>query len=103
MTVKKFFTMVCGMEDNTVISFANVGARYDTDEDVLTDVSFNIGAGSFYFLSGASGAGEAGNGESGGDAESGFDLTCINADGSLSGLCVDADGYADTDTRRRGF
>ena len=50
--------MVDGMEDNTVISFANVGARYDQDEDVLTDVSFNIGAGSFYFLSGASGAGK---------------------------------------------
>lgn len=58
MTVKKNFTMVNGMEDNTVISFANVGARYDDDEDVLTDVSFNIGAGSFYFLSGASGAGK---------------------------------------------
>ena len=50
--------MVYGMEDNTIISFANVGARYDDDEDVLTDVSFNIGAGSFYFLSGASGAGK---------------------------------------------
>ncbi len=50
--------MVVGMEDNTIISFANVGARYDDDEDVLTDVSFNIGAGAFYFLSGASGAGK---------------------------------------------
>ena len=58
LTVKKIFTMVNGMEDNTVISFANVGARYDDDEEVLTDVSFNIGAGAFYFLSGASGAGK---------------------------------------------
>lgn len=58
LTTKKNFTMVLGMEDNTVISFANVGARYDQDEDVLSDVSFNIGAGSFYFLSGASGAGK---------------------------------------------
>ena len=58
LTEKKFFTMVCGMEDNTVISFANVGARYDGDEDVLSDVSFNVGAGAFYFLSGASGAGK---------------------------------------------
>ncbi len=47
-----------GMEDNTIISFANVGVRYDTGPDVLTDVSFNIGAGSFFFLSGASGAGK---------------------------------------------
>lgn len=46
------------MEDNTIISFANVGVRYDTGPDVLTDVSFNIGAGSFFFLSGASGAGK---------------------------------------------
>jgi len=46
------------MEDNTVIAFANVGARYDNSPDILTDVSFNISAGSFYFLSGASGAGK---------------------------------------------
>ena len=50
--------MMHGMEDNTVISFANVGVRYDNGPDVLTDVSFNIGAGSFFFLSGASGAGK---------------------------------------------
>lgn len=50
--------MMRGMEDNTVISFANVGVRYDAGPDVLTDVSFNIGAGSFFFLSGASGAGK---------------------------------------------
>lgn len=46
------------MEDNTVISFANVGARYDTPHDILTDISFNVSGGSFYFLSGASGAGK---------------------------------------------
>lgn len=46
------------MEDNTIISLANVGVRYDNGPDVLTDVSFNIGAGAFYFLSGASGAGK---------------------------------------------
>lgn len=45
-------------EDKTTISFANVSANYDTKHDVLTDVSFNIGAGSFYFLTGASGAGK---------------------------------------------
>lgn len=46
------------MEDNTAISFANVGARYDTGREVLSDVSFNIRSGAFYFLSGASGAGK---------------------------------------------
>ena len=46
------------MEDGTIISFANVGAKYDNNPDILTDVSFNISAGSFYFLSGASGAGK---------------------------------------------
>ncbi|MDE5615870.1 MAG: cell division ATP-binding protein FtsE [Alphaproteobacteria bacterium] len=46
------------MEDNTAISFANVAARYEHGADVLTDVSFNISKGAFYFLSGASGAGK---------------------------------------------
>ena len=46
------------MEEKTTISFANVAARYDETPEILTDVSFNIGAGGFYFLSGASGAGK---------------------------------------------
>ena len=46
------------MEDNTAISFANVAAQYDGTPEILSDVSFNIGNGSFYFLSGASGAGK---------------------------------------------
>ena len=58
MTGKEKFTNIARMEDNTIISFANVGARYDGNSDVLTDVSFNIGAGSFFFLTGASGAGK---------------------------------------------
>ncbi len=58
LTAEKFFITLTFMEDNTIISFANVGARYDNNPDILTDVSFNISAGSFYFLSGASGAGK---------------------------------------------
>lgn len=46
------------MEDKTTISFANVAATYDGKRDVLTDVSFNISNGAFYFLTGASGAGK---------------------------------------------
>lgn len=46
------------MEEKTAISFANVAAAYDNGADVLTDVSFNVSAGAFYFLSGASGAGK---------------------------------------------
>ncbi len=46
------------MEEKTTISFANVAARYDGTPEILTDVSFNIGNGGFYFLSGASGAGK---------------------------------------------
>lgn len=46
------------MAGNTAISFANVAASYDNGNEVLSDVSFNIGQGSFYFLSGASGAGK---------------------------------------------
>jgi cell division transport system ATP-binding protein len=58
LTTNSFFIKLATMEDNTIISFANVGARYDNNPDILTDVSFNINAGSFYFLSGASGAGK---------------------------------------------
>lgn len=46
------------MESKTTISFANVSANYDNGHDVLTDVSFNISGGAFYFLTGASGAGK---------------------------------------------
>ncbi len=46
------------MENNTSISFANVGAGYEHGPEVLSDVSFNISNGAFYFLSGASGAGK---------------------------------------------
>lgn len=46
------------MEEKTAISFANVAAQYDNGPEILTDVSFNISNGAFYFLSGASGAGK---------------------------------------------
>jgi cell division transport system ATP-binding protein len=46
------------METTTAISFANVDAGYDGAPDVLSDVSFNIRPGAFYFLTGASGAGK---------------------------------------------
>ena len=46
------------MENNTIISFANVATSYDNKTDILSDVSFNLGKGSFYFLSGQSGAGK---------------------------------------------
>lgn len=46
------------MEEKTTISFANVSANYDNGRDVLSDVSFNISAGAFYFLTGNSGAGK---------------------------------------------
>ena len=46
------------MESKTTISFANVSANYDKGDDVLSDVSFNISGGAFYFLTGASGAGK---------------------------------------------
>ncbi len=53
-----FFTMLNRMEEKTAISFANVAASYDDVNEVLTDVSFNIRPGAFYFLSGPSGAGK---------------------------------------------
>ena len=55
----KFFTMMnTAMEGKTTISFANVSANYENGHDVLSDVSFNISGGAFYFLTGASGAGK---------------------------------------------
>lgn len=46
------------METRTVISFVNVATRYEGGREILSDVSFNISSGAFYFLSGASGAGK---------------------------------------------
>ncbi|HVR90220.1 MAG TPA: cell division ATP-binding protein FtsE [Novosphingobium sp.] len=44
--------------DGDIVQFDNVGLRYGTDREVLTDVSFTLYPGSFYFLTGASGAGK---------------------------------------------
>ena len=40
------------------MQFDNVGLRYGTDREVLSDISFSLFPGSFYFLTGASGAGK---------------------------------------------
>jgi len=42
----------------SIVQFDNVGLRYGTDREVLSDVSFTLFPGSFYFLTGASGAGK---------------------------------------------
>ena len=44
--------------DEEVVTFDNVGLRYGTGKEVLSDVSFTLWPGSFYFLTGASGAGK---------------------------------------------
>ena len=41
-----------------IVGFDNVGLRYGTGTEVLSDVSFTLFPGSFYFLTGASGAGK---------------------------------------------
>lgn len=41
-----------------IVQFDNVGLRYGTDREVLSDVSFTLYPGRFYFLTGASGAGK---------------------------------------------
>ena len=41
-----------------MIRFENVGLRYNTGPEILKDVSFDLTAGSFHFLVGASGAGK---------------------------------------------
>jgi len=41
-----------------IVKFDNVGLRYGTEPEVLSDLSFTLYPGSFYFLTGASGAGK---------------------------------------------
>ncbi len=44
--------------EESIVQFDNVGLRYGTDREVLSDISFTLYPGSFYFLTGASGAGK---------------------------------------------
>ncbi len=44
--------------DGEIVQFDNVGLRYGTDREVLSDLSFVLHPGNFYFLTGASGAGK---------------------------------------------
>lgn len=41
-----------------IVQFENVGLRYGTGPETLTDISFTLASGSFYFVTGASGAGK---------------------------------------------
>ena len=41
-----------------MVEFDHVGLRYGPDAEVLVDISFTLQPGSFYFLTGASGAGK---------------------------------------------
>lgn len=41
-----------------IVQFENVGLRYGTGAETLSDISFTLSAGGFYFLTGASGAGK---------------------------------------------
>ena len=41
-----------------IVQFENVGLRYDTGQETLSDITFTLGSGAFYFLTGASGAGK---------------------------------------------
>ena len=47
-----------GANMQSVAEFDNVGLRYGTGSETLTDISFTLFPGSFYFLTGASGAGK---------------------------------------------
>ena len=41
-----------------IVQFDNVGLRYGTEKEILSNISFNLFPGRFYFLTGASGAGK---------------------------------------------
>lgn len=42
----------------TIVQFENVGLRYGQGDEVLSDLSFSLTTGEFYFVTGASGAGK---------------------------------------------
>ncbi|KZB51350.1 cell division ATP-binding protein FtsE [Thalassospira lucentensis] len=42
-----------------VVSFRNVGVRYESGPEILRDLNFTLHRGSFHFLTGASGAGKS--------------------------------------------
>mgnify|MGYP002651307447 CR=1 FL=1 len=44
---------------SAIVQFENVGLRYGLDSETLSDVSFSLHGGGFYFLTGASGAGKS--------------------------------------------
>lgn len=46
------------MGEGSIVQFDNVGLRYGTDREVLSDITCTLYPGSFYFLTGASGAGK---------------------------------------------
>ena len=48
-----------GTSQGEIAQFDNVGLRYGTDREVLSDVAFTLYSGCFYFLTGASGAGKS--------------------------------------------
>ena len=45
-------------DHSTVVQFDNVGLRYGSGSETLSDLSFTLQAGAFYFLTGPSGAGK---------------------------------------------
>lgn len=45
-------------DEDAIVQFDNVGLRFGSDREVLSDISFTLYPGSFYFLTGASGAGK---------------------------------------------
>lgn len=46
------------MPEGDIVQFDNVGLRYGAGKEVLSDISFTLYPGSFYFLTGTSGAGK---------------------------------------------
>jgi len=47
-----------GLSPGSIVQFENVGLRYGTGAETLSDLSFSLREGGFYFLTGPSGAGK---------------------------------------------
>lgn len=58
MEPKSFREPITLVDMSNIIEFENIGLRYGADTEVLSDISFSLAKGGFYFLTGASGAGK---------------------------------------------
>jgi cell division transport system ATP-binding protein len=58
MTARGIVVLEAGLSASSIVQFENVGLRYGTGAETLSDLTFSLQEGGFYFLTGPSGAGK---------------------------------------------